>query len=288
MSVFMESSLERVRGAAHMIGRTMPDLHHREAGTPGDPAVLLVHGYPESSYMWRDVLPSLAAAGFHAVAPDLAGFGDSEPDPPGIWERHVEALERFREQRGLGAVALVVHDWGGLIGLRWACDRPGAVWALCISSTGFFPDGKWRGPGEVLRTEGQGEAFVDGLDRDGLAGLLSSVSSGIGPDAVDEYFKAFADEPRRRAQLELYRSGDFKKLEPYEGRLAALGVPALLLWGEDDFAAPVAGARGFGGGAPRSGVGGPAGTGGFVVGERADRRAAAAGRRLHARRPAGA
>jgi haloalkane dehalogenase len=228
-----------------MIGSRMPDLQHREAGEPGDPAVLLVHGYPESSYMWRDVLPALAAAGFHAVAPDLAGFGDSEPDPPGTWERHVEALERFRAQLGLGAVALVVHDWGGLIGLRWACDHPEAVWALAISSTGFFPDGKWRGPGEVLRTEGQGERFVDDLDRDGLAGLLGSVSSGIGPGAVDEYFKAFADEPRRRGQLELYRSGDFEKLAPYEGRLAALDVPTLLLWGEDDFAAPVAGAHRF-------------------------------------------
>src|SRR4051795_6977063 len=182
MSVFMESSLERVRGAAHMIGRTMPDLHHREAGTPGDPAVLLVHGYPESAYMWRDVLPALAAAGFHALAPDLAGYGDSAPDPGGgAWERHVAALQRFVEQRGLGAVALVVHDWGGLIGLRWACDHPGAVWALCISSTGFFPAGKGRAPGEVLRTEGQGEAFADGLDRDSCAGLLGSVSTGIGP-----------------------------------------------------------------------------------------------------------
>ena len=61
----------------------MPDLHHREAGEPGDPAVLLVHGYPESSYMWRDVLPALAAAGYHALAPDLPGYGDSPADPPG-------------------------------------------------------------------------------------------------------------------------------------------------------------------------------------------------------------
>jgi haloalkane dehalogenase len=259
-----------------MIGSTMPDLHHREAGDPGEPAVLLVHGYPESSYMWRDVLPVLAAAGFHAVAPDLAGYGDSEAGADGgAWERHVEALERFREQRELGAVALVVHDWGGLIGLRWACDHPGAVWALAISSTGFFPDGKWRGPGEVLRTEGQGEQFVDNLDRDGLAGLLGSVSSGIGPDAVDEYFKAFADEPRRRGQLELYRSGDFEKLAPYEGRLGALGVPALLLWGEDDFAAPVAGAHRFEREIPGAELVVLEGTGHFVVEDAPERYAEA-------------
>ena len=62
----------------------------------------------------------------------------------------------------------VVHDWGGLIGLRWACEQPAAVQALVISSTGFFPDGKWHGMAKALRTPGEGEALVDGLDRDGL------------------------------------------------------------------------------------------------------------------------
>jgi haloalkane dehalogenase len=249
----------------------MPDLHHREAGKPGDPAVLLVHGYPESSYMWREILPPLAEAGFHALAPDLAGYGDSAPDPPGTWERHVEALERFRLAQGLERVSLVVHDWGGLIGLRWACDHPEAVDALVISDTGFFPDGKWRGPAEILRTEGQGEQSVHGLDRDDFAQLLGSVSTGITPDAVDEYFKAFADEVRQRGQLELYRSGDFEKLVPYEGKLAQLGVPTLLLWGADDFAAPVAGAHRFEREIPGSEVVVLEGTGHFVVEDAPDR-----------------
>jgi haloalkane dehalogenase len=253
----------------------MGDLHHREAGAAGDPPVLLLHGYPQSSYMWRDVLGPLAAGGFHALAPDLAGYGDSDADPPGTWERHVEAVERFRTAQGLDRVALVVHDWGGLIGLRWACDHPDAVWALVISDTGFFPDGKWRGPGEVLRTEGQGEQFVDALDRDGFAGLLGSVSQGIAPDAVDEYFKAFADEPRRRGQLELYRSGDFEKLAPYEGKLAQLGVPTLLLWGADDFAAPIAGAHRLEREIPGSELVVLEGTGHFVVDDAPDRYAAA-------------
>jgi haloalkane dehalogenase len=153
----------------------------------------------------------------------------------------------------------------------WACDYPEAVDALVISDTGFFADGKWRGPGEILRTEGPGEQFVGGVDRDGLAALLSSVSTGITPDAVDEYFKAFADEPRRRGQLELYRSGDFEKLAPYEGKLAALSVPTLMLWGEDDFAAPVAGAHRFAREIPGSGVVVLPGTGHFVVEDAPDR-----------------
>jgi haloalkane dehalogenase len=218
-------------------------LAHREEGPPGAPVVLLLHGYPESSYMWHAVMPAVAAAGRRAIAPDFAGFGDSEPDPPGTWDRHVESVERFRREQGIERCVLVVHDWGGLIGLRWACEHPEAVEALVISSTGFFPDGQWHGMAEALRTPGTGEQVVDGLDRDSFAGLLGAVSSGIGDDALDEYWKAFADEPRRHGQLELYRSGDFAKLAEYD--LSGLRVPVLLLWGESDEFAPVAGAHRF-------------------------------------------
>ena len=55
----------------------------KRAGDPADPAVLLVHGYPASSHMWRPALEALAARGLHALAPDLAGFGDSPPGPGG-------------------------------------------------------------------------------------------------------------------------------------------------------------------------------------------------------------
>jgi haloalkane dehalogenase len=218
-------------------------MRHREAGAADAPVVLLLHGYPESSYMWRELMPRVAAAGWRAVAPDFAGFGDSEPDPPGTWERHVEAVERFRRELGIERCVLVVHDWGGLIGLRWACEHPEAVEALVISSTGFFPDGKWHGMASALRTPGTGEQLIDGMSRDGFAAVLRSTGAGFGDDAIDEYWKAFADERRRRGQLELYRSGDFEKLADYD--LASLRVPVLLVWGESDEFAPVAGAHRF-------------------------------------------
>ena len=59
----------------------------------------------------------------------------------------------------------VIHDWGGLIGLRWACEHPDAVEALVISSTGFFPDGKWHGMAKALREPGTGEQMIGALDR---------------------------------------------------------------------------------------------------------------------------
>jgi haloalkane dehalogenase len=217
-------------------------LSYREAGPADGPVVLLLHGYPESSFMWRDVLPAIADAGWRAVAPDFAGFGDSEPDPPSTWERHVESVERFRGELGIERCVLVVHDWGGLIGLRWACEHPEAVRGLVISSTGFFPDGRWHGMARALREPGGGERLMEAMNRDAFAAVLTQAAEGITDEAVDEYWKAYADETRRRGQLELYRSGDFAKLADYD--LAALGVPALLIWGDDEFA-PVAGAHRF-------------------------------------------
>jgi haloalkane dehalogenase len=187
----------------------------------------------------------LAGAGLRAVAPDLAGFGDSPPDPPGTWERHVESIEEFRSELGLERVALVVHDWGGLIGLAWACEHPDAVSSLVISGTGFFPDGKWHGLGQTMRTEGEGEKLMENLDRDGFGAMIGSVSKSIDDAALDEYWRGYDGAERRRAHLDFYRSMDFEKLDRYDGQLAALGVPALLLWGADDPFAPVAGAHRF-------------------------------------------
>jgi haloalkane dehalogenase len=222
-------------------------LSYLEAGPDGEArgTLLCLHGYPESSHMWTALVERAPGIGWRALAPDLPGYGDSPPDPPHTWRRMVEAVDRFHDERADGPVALCVHDWGGLIGLRWACDHPDKVRALVICATGFFPDGKWHGLAKSMRTEGEGEGIVEGTTREAFGQMLAAVAPGIDEQAIDEYFKAYADPVRRRGQLELYRSGDFHKLEPYEGRLAELGVPALILWGETDAFAPVAGAHRF-------------------------------------------
>ncbi len=209
-------------------------LAYREAGESSERVALLVHGYPESSYMWQHALGALAQAGWRALAPDLPGYGDSEPAESGAWERHVEALARFVEELELGPLALVTHDWGAMIGLRWACDHPGAASALVISDSGFFADRRWHDMANVMRTPGEGEKLIRAFTPEGFAAAMRAVSSGMSEEAIAQYWKAFADDTRRLAALELYRSGDFDKLIPYEGRLAALDLPALIVWGEDD------------------------------------------------------
>lgn len=221
-------------------------LVHREA-TPKDPAdadpVVCLHGWPESSRMWDHTLEAVAATGRRALAPDLPGYGASPVQRPATWTRHMDAFEIWRRDQGLERIVLVVHDWGGLIGLRWACDHPGAVSGLVISDTGFFPDGKWHGMAQLMRTPGEGEQLLAQLTEESFAQLMHSVSSGMTDRAIASYWQAFATEDARAAQLDLYRSGEFSELAPYVGKLAGLAVPTLLLWGEDDAFAPVAGAH---------------------------------------------
>jgi haloalkane dehalogenase len=223
-------------------------LAYLEATPAGDahPSPLLcLHGFPETSFMWRGLLDAASDAGFRGLAPDMPGSGRSPADPPNTWERLVEAVEAFVAELDLPPVVLVVHDWGALIGLRWACEHPDRVAALVIADSGFFPDGKWHGMAAGLRTHGTGEEMLGAMDRESFGGLMATVSPGMTDEAVDEYWLSLGTEEGRSAILEMYRSGDFEKLAPYDGALGRLGVPTLIVWGANDEFAPVAGAHRF-------------------------------------------
>jgi pimeloyl-ACP methyl ester carboxylesterase len=224
---------------------TAGPLAYRTAGPPDGAPVLLLHGWPQSSWMWRPIVAALGEAGFRAIAPDFPGYGDSMARRPATWHTHMQALHEFFSALGIESAALVVHDWGGLIGLRWACDHPGVANALVISDTGLFPDGRWHGFAKVLQTPGDGEAAIEQMTREAFGAVFAQASPGMTESDLDEYFRPFTTPEGREAQLELYRSGDFSELEPYEGKLAALGVPTLMLWGEADPFAPIGGARRF-------------------------------------------
>ncbi|MGH2985376.1 MAG: alpha/beta fold hydrolase [Solirubrobacterales bacterium] len=228
--------------------RRAADLAYREAlsdGAESGAPVMLLHGFPESSRMWEPLMQALADAGLRCVAPDLYGLGDSADDGPATFERNLEAFTQFHRALDLDKVALVVHDWGGFIGLAWACEHPDQVEALVISNTGFFSDGRWHGAAKAIRGE-QGEEIVAALDREGFAGVLRSLGgAAFDDDDIDAYWRPFEHGRGRRSTLDFYRSMDFEKLEPYQGKLAELGVPTLLLWGAEDEFAPVAGGRRF-------------------------------------------
>ena len=221
--------------------------------------------------MWRDVLPALAAAGFHALAPACPATATREAARRPRGSATSRRSSASGASRVSSALTLVVHDWGGLIGLRWACDHPGVANALVISDSGFFSDGKWRGPGEILRTEGQGEQFVEGVDREGFAGLLGCVSTehrARRRRRVLQGVRRRGPPPRPARALPLRRLREARALR---GPARRTGVPTLLLWGADDFAAPVAGAHRFADEIPGSEVVVLEGTGHFVVDDAPER-----------------
>lgn len=112
-----------------------------EAGPPGGPAVLLLHGEPSWSFLYRKLLPVLADAGLRAIVPDLVGFGRS--DKPAevadhTYARHVEWMRAFAfDALDLRDVTLVGQDWGGLIGLRLVAEQTDRFAAVVAANTGL-------------------------------------------------------------------------------------------------------------------------------------------------------
>ena len=111
-------------------------LHYVDEGS--GPPVLMVHGQPTWSYLYRKMIPPLVAAGYRCVAPDLMGFGLSDkPSDESEYTlpRHVELVTGLVEKLGLKGVVPVGQDWGGPIGLRYAIDHRDNVSALIILNT---------------------------------------------------------------------------------------------------------------------------------------------------------
>ncbi len=114
-------------------------LAHLDEGD-GAP-VVFVHGEPTWSFLWRRVIPPVRDAGFRCIAPDLAGFGRSEKPTDIGWysyDRHVELTATLLDDLDLRGATIVVHDWGGPIGLRLAVEHAERIERLVILDTGLF------------------------------------------------------------------------------------------------------------------------------------------------------
>jgi haloalkane dehalogenase len=114
-------------------------LAHLDEGQ-GRP-VWFMHGEPTWSFLWRKVIPPVLEAGFRCIAPDLPGFGRSDKPMEFDWytyDRHVEAMRPLVEELDLQDATIVVHDWGGPIGLRLAVEYPERFSRLVVLDTGLF------------------------------------------------------------------------------------------------------------------------------------------------------
>jgi pimeloyl-ACP methyl ester carboxylesterase len=171
-----------------------------EAGA-GRPIVLL-HGNPTSSYLWRSVLPALTGLG-RCIVPDLIGMGDSDklgPDDPVryTFACHREFVDALLEVLGIGDVVLVVHDWGGALGFDWARRHRGRVRAIAYMEALVRPLAGWdewpasaRSIFQRLRSE-VGEELI--LDRNVFVEriLPASVLRPLTEQEMREYRRPFA------------------------------------------------------------------------------------------------
>ncbi|MBI5107023.1 MAG: alpha/beta fold hydrolase [Solirubrobacterales bacterium] len=210
-------------------------IAYREAGS--GPAVLLLHGWPTSSFLWRDVIPHLAAR-HRVIAPDLPGFGAS--DKPldvrygfGLFDGVLDGLLGALE---VDRVALVVHDLGGPIGLHWALARPERLTHLVLLNTLVYPEfspavqefvmalASPQRRGELTSPEGLTEVLRLGLARE--AHLTDEVLAGVlAPLATDDDRQALA---RAGIGLELDRFAAIAR------GLPTLDVPVRVVYGERD------------------------------------------------------
>ena len=116
-------------------------MHYVDEGNPENPTILLLHGEPSWSFLYRRIIPPLVKQGYRVIAPDLVGFGKSDkPIDPKVhtYQHHTTWLTSFIEQLDLTSVHLYCHDWGGMIALRIVASRPELFASVIVSYAFLF------------------------------------------------------------------------------------------------------------------------------------------------------
>lgn len=221
-------------------------LHYVDEGQ-GNP-ILLLHGEPTSSFLWRKLVPQLPG---RKIAPDLIGFGRSDKPPEIGWysyDRHVDSIARLVEELDLTELTLVVHDWGGPIGLRIAVEHPERIARLVILDTGI---GGGRPPSETwLRFRAVVRELGAALDIGRL--VEAGTAQGLDDDVRAAYDGAFPTPESKAGALA------FPELVPTEPdhpntapmnrvreALRSWQKPTLVVWGAEDAVLPPEHAQGF-------------------------------------------
>jgi haloalkane dehalogenase len=209
------------------------------------PPVVMLHGEPTWSFLWRNVLPPVRDAGYRCILPDHAGFGRSDKPTDVGWysyDRHTELTGSLLEALDLRDVTLVVHDWGGPIGLRMAVEHPDRVSRLVIMDTGLFT-------GRQRMTEAW-MAFRNFVERTGDLPVGMLVRRACKSDPGDEVIAAYeAPYPDAESKAGARAFPLMLPLEPGaagaqagERVLAALRGdrrPTLMLWADSDPVLPM-------------------------------------------------
>jgi len=223
-------------------------IFYREAGDLQKPAVLLLHGFPTSSHMFRNLIPQLADD-YHVVAPDLPGFGFSDAPAHDVFQYTFENVAKvmgdFSEQIGLGKFAVYIFDYGAPTGLRMALRFPDRISALISQngnayleglSTGWAPvQAYWENPTHENREALRKLQTLETTRWQYYHGVTNPEER-IAPEAI-ALDQALLDRPQS-GEIQLDLIGDYKsnvELYPkFQEFFREYQPPTLAVWGKND------------------------------------------------------
>ncbi|MDC0935924.1 alpha/beta hydrolase [Pirellulales bacterium] len=232
------------------------DIFYREAGPKDAPTVLLLHGFPTSSHMFRNLIPALADR-YHVVAPDYPGYGSSSAPAVDDFEYTFENLanivEKFTEKVGLEKYSIYLMDYGAPVGFRLAVKHPERVEALIVQNGNAYDEGIdndfWKPIKEYWqnRTKAQGDKLRSLLTLEATkwqyTNGVRNVET-ISPDTWGHVQPLLNRPGNQEIQLALFHSyGSNPPLYPkWQAYLRNHQPPTLIVWGKNDAIFPAAGA----------------------------------------------
>jgi len=223
-------------------------MHTLVCGNPSSPLALFLHGFPELSESWREILPQAADAGFYAVAPDLRGYGQTDqPDEGYEVTSLVQDIRHLMQALGRQRACIVGHDWGGLIAYHLAAHHPELTTKLCVVNCphpAVFIRRVWM-PQQLFKswyvlffqmpwlpermlTQGKGSA---------VARLIRAASvdrSRLTREKLKPYAENFATLHAARCAVNYYRSNARRSRRFFQ--LPPIQAPFRLVWCEEDTA----------------------------------------------------
>jgi epoxide hydrolase 4 len=220
-------------------------LHYVEAGT--GPLVLLLHGFPEFSYGWRDQMAPLAAAGYRVVAPDLRGYNLSSR-PKGI-KRYAAAtvaedITGLIRELGYESAILVGHDWGGTIAWTVAMNHPEVVEKLAILDAAHprkLSKNLFK-PRQTLRSwyffffalPWLPERIVRAKNFRFFRRFLRDARPAYTPQELDRYIEAWSQPGALTGMIDYYRNSVFANPIKAWKAIKPISAPTLVIWGQKD------------------------------------------------------
>lgn len=215
------------------------------AGNRSHPAVLLLHGFPNSARGFREVIPVLAREAY-VIAPDLPGFGESEPLPRATFAALADAISELLERLSIGPRFIYLHDFGAPVGLSIAMHAPDRVLGLIIQNanahrSGFGPQWAdtmafWSSPIPRNETAATAHLTREGIRDQYVAGVPAEIAAKLSSAVWEEDWQVMNLPGRMEAQRTLIADyGNYvARFDAIADYLARAQPPALLVWGRHD------------------------------------------------------